>query len=159
MTHGEKVELLQHARATLFPIEWDEPFGLVMIESMACGTPVIATRCGAVSEVIEDGVQRHHRRPAGATCRRRSSSVDATRLPRVAATGTSRSSSRPSGWSADYIGAYERRSPAGKLGRLPTRPAPACASRFHVRPRDLPLAVPALGAPAAEPLDVLVDAG
>ena len=40
----------------MFPIEWDEPFGLVMIESMACGTPVIATRFGAVPEVIEDGV-------------------------------------------------------------------------------------------------------
>ena len=56
VTHREKVHLLQHARATLFPIEWDEPFGLVMIESMACGTPVIATRFGAVPEVIEDGV-------------------------------------------------------------------------------------------------------
>ena len=55
VTHGEKVELLQHARATLFPIEWEEPFGLVMIESMACGTPVIATRWGAVPEVIEHG--------------------------------------------------------------------------------------------------------
>jgi glycosyltransferase involved in cell wall biosynthesis len=56
VSHGTKVELLQHARATLFPIEWEEPFGLVMIESMACGTPVIATRHGAVPEVIEHGV-------------------------------------------------------------------------------------------------------
>jgi glycosyltransferase involved in cell wall biosynthesis len=55
VSHGEKVELLQHARATLFPIEWEEPFGLVMIESMACGTPVIATARGAVPEVIEHG--------------------------------------------------------------------------------------------------------
>jgi glycosyltransferase involved in cell wall biosynthesis len=56
VNHGEKVELLQNARVTLFPIEWEEPFGLVMIESMACGTPVIATRYGAVPEVIEHGV-------------------------------------------------------------------------------------------------------
>jgi glycosyltransferase involved in cell wall biosynthesis len=55
VSHAEKVELLQNARATLFPIRWEEPFGLVMIESMACGTPVIATRRGAVPEVIEHG--------------------------------------------------------------------------------------------------------
>src|SRR5262245_27149588 len=55
VNHGTKVELLQNARCTLFPIDWEEPFGLVMIESMACGTPVIATRRGAVPEVIEDG--------------------------------------------------------------------------------------------------------
>ena len=55
VTHGQKVELLQDARATLFPIEWEEPFGLVMVESMACGTPVIATSYGAVPEVIEHG--------------------------------------------------------------------------------------------------------
>ena len=55
VSHGEKVELLQDARATLFPVDWEEPFGLVMIESMACGTPVIATRRGSVPEVIEHG--------------------------------------------------------------------------------------------------------
>jgi glycosyltransferase involved in cell wall biosynthesis len=54
-THALKVDLLQNARATLFPIDWEEPFGLVMIESMACGTPVIATRRGAVPEVVAHG--------------------------------------------------------------------------------------------------------
>lgn len=53
--HEEKVELLRNARVTLFPIEWEEPFGLVMIESLACGTPVIATRRGSVPEVLEHG--------------------------------------------------------------------------------------------------------
>lgn len=51
-----KNELLGHARAMLFPIQWDEPFGLVMLESMACGTPVLALPGGSVPEVIEDGV-------------------------------------------------------------------------------------------------------
>jgi glycosyltransferase involved in cell wall biosynthesis len=55
VNHGEKVELLQNARVTLFPIEWEEPFGLVPIESMACGTPVLATRFGAVPEVMAEG--------------------------------------------------------------------------------------------------------
>src|SRR6202043_1437770 len=50
-----KNELLSRARALLFPIEWDEPFGLVMIESMACGTPVLALACGSVPEVVCDG--------------------------------------------------------------------------------------------------------
>jgi glycosyltransferase involved in cell wall biosynthesis len=51
-----KNELLRHSRALLFPIEWDEPFGLVMIEAMACGTPVLALPGGAVEEVVLDGV-------------------------------------------------------------------------------------------------------
>lgn len=51
----EKSDFLGKALALLFPIDWPEPFGLVMIESMACGTPVIARRCGSVPEVMEDG--------------------------------------------------------------------------------------------------------
>ncbi len=50
-----KVELYRRAKCTLFPIHWPEPFGLVMIESLAAGTPVIAFRQGSVPEVIEDG--------------------------------------------------------------------------------------------------------
>jgi glycosyltransferase involved in cell wall biosynthesis len=52
----QKTQFLGDARALLFPIDWPEPFGLSMIEAMACGTPVLAFRKGAVSEVIDDGV-------------------------------------------------------------------------------------------------------
>jgi glycosyltransferase involved in cell wall biosynthesis len=51
-----KNELLGNAKAMLFPIQWDEPFGLVMIEAMACGTPVLAFPGGSVPEIVKDGV-------------------------------------------------------------------------------------------------------
>jgi glycosyltransferase involved in cell wall biosynthesis len=53
---ADKGDFLGNALALLFPIDWPEPFGLVMIEAMACGTPVVAWNCGSVPEVLEDGV-------------------------------------------------------------------------------------------------------
>jgi glycosyltransferase involved in cell wall biosynthesis len=52
----QKIEFLGNAAALLFPIAWDEPFGLAMIEAMACGTPVVALRRGSVPEVLDDGI-------------------------------------------------------------------------------------------------------
>ncbi|HEX4617171.1 MAG TPA: glycosyltransferase, partial [Stellaceae bacterium] len=52
----QKSDFLGNAAGLLFPIAWREPFGLSMIEAMACGTPVIALRNGSVPEVIDDGV-------------------------------------------------------------------------------------------------------
>lgn len=54
--HERKVDLLGRARAMVFPIQWPEPFGLVMVESMACGTPVVACPAGAAVELVDEGV-------------------------------------------------------------------------------------------------------
>ena len=104
VTHGEKVELLQDARATLFPIEWEEPFGLVMVESMACGTPVIATRYGAVPEVIEDGVSGIIVDDARdmATALERADDLDPLEIRRV-----SEERFAPERMVGDYLAAYE----------------------------------------------------
>jgi glycosyltransferase involved in cell wall biosynthesis len=53
--HDEKVRLLHGARALLFPIDWEEPGAVVLLEAMACGTPVVATRRGCVPEMVVDG--------------------------------------------------------------------------------------------------------
>jgi glycosyltransferase involved in cell wall biosynthesis len=99
-----KNELLSGARALLFPIEWEEPFGLVMIEAMACGTPVLAFEGGAVAEIIRDGVN-------GWICR-----DVAEMAARAAAPGISQESCRA--WVSNhfsrermvdrYVGVYQR---------------------------------------------------
>ena len=58
----EKVELLGHSKAMLFPVQWDEPFGLVMIEAMASGTPVLAMPGGSVGEIVKEGVSGYVRK-------------------------------------------------------------------------------------------------
>jgi glycosyltransferase involved in cell wall biosynthesis len=65
----DKNEFLGRAAAVLFPIDWPEPFGLIMIESLACGTPVIAWPQGSVPEIIEDGVSGFLCRDIGAAVR------------------------------------------------------------------------------------------
>lgn len=72
----QKAELLGGALALLFPIDWPEPFGLVMIEAMACGTPVVAFPGGSVDEVVVDGV-------TGFVCRSRTIDEMVTALRRV----------------------------------------------------------------------------
>jgi glycosyltransferase involved in cell wall biosynthesis len=56
INEDQKAKFLGDAQALLFPIDWPEPFGLCMIEAMACGTPVLAFRCGSVPEIIDDGL-------------------------------------------------------------------------------------------------------
>ncbi len=76
---AEKSEFLSGAIALLLPIEWPEPFGLVMIEAMACGTPVVAFKSGSVPEIVEDGLTGYiveNESAAGAAIER------AARLPR-----------------------------------------------------------------------------
>jgi glycosyltransferase involved in cell wall biosynthesis len=55
VSDDRKFEFLGGATALLFPVDWPEPFGIVMIEAMACGTPTVARRCGSVPEVLQDG--------------------------------------------------------------------------------------------------------
>lgn len=77
--HGERGDLLASAAALVFPIQADEPFGLVMVEAMACGTPVLALRRGAVAEIVEDGLTGYCESDVTALSRRVSDAVSLDR--------------------------------------------------------------------------------
>jgi hypothetical protein len=107
--HAGKVALLGGARALLFPIQWEEPFGLVMIEAMACGTPVAALERGAVREVIENDL-------TGVMFPSLDAPVDG--LPRVLALDRARVRSRVERFGVDrmvdeYVTAYRHLVAAG----------------------------------------------
>jgi glycosyltransferase involved in cell wall biosynthesis len=102
---SQKSEFLSGARALLFPIDWPEPFGLVMIEAMACGCPVIAYRRGSVPEVVEDGVTGYvvgSEKEAVAACERVGSLDRALVRRRFEQRWTSGRMAR------DYLALYER---------------------------------------------------
>ncbi len=111
----EKRELLQHARALLFPIDWPEPFGLVMIEAFACGTPVIAYPRGAVPEIMEDGI-------TGFVVTNQEEAVRAakkvTSIDRLACRKVFERRFTASHMAQNYLGAYWRMSSGQSTGEL-----------------------------------------
>jgi glycosyltransferase involved in cell wall biosynthesis len=128
-----KNELLGHSTALLFPIQWDEPFGLVMIEAMACGTPVLALPGGAVAEVVRPGV-------SGWICRDADELVRRARDPRIEPSSCRHYVERH--FSLDLmVERYERvyrmaatmASAGRRRGRSPARFSPASVDAWEVR--------------------------
>ena len=106
-----KRELYAHARALLLPIRWREPFGLVMVESLACGTPVIAFREGSAPEVVQDGetgfiVDDEH---AMARAVGRLGEIDPAACPALPASGASASLGSSRGYEEVYRSAIDGR--------------------------------------------------
>lgn len=100
-----KVSLLAGARATLFPVQWEEPFGLVMIESMLVGTPVVALARGAAPEVIDEGVTGFLARDEAEM---RARLADAVRIDRDACWRRARERFSSARMARDYERIYER---------------------------------------------------
>jgi glycosyltransferase involved in cell wall biosynthesis len=110
---AQKADFLGNARALLFPIDWPEPFGLVMIEAMACGTPVVAIRGGSVDEVLDHGV-------TGFVVDDLESAIDATKcvhtLDRTVCRRTFERRFTVTRMAKDYLALYNQRVCAGAAG-------------------------------------------
>ncbi|MBS1119453.1 MAG: glycosyl transferase [Deltaproteobacteria bacterium] len=125
----DKQAFLGDASALLFPIDWPEPFGMVMIEALACGTPVIAFRRGSVPEVIDDGI-------SGFICEDADEAVRAIeRLPELSrARCRERFETRftSTRMALDYLDIYRRQLEQTHEGREPAGPAGLLDPRHHV---------------------------
>lgn len=133
VSHEPKVQLLRGARALLFPVEWEEPFGLVMIESMLVGTPVIAFDRGSVPEVVEEGVTGFVVRDA-AQMADRLRTLDAFDRKRCRERAQERWSSMR--MARDYVRVYE--SVIRNRQRIPQRMWGVGAAEGAPRPSKLP---------------------
>jgi glycosyltransferase involved in cell wall biosynthesis len=103
--YGEKKEFLANAMALLFPVQWPEPFGIAMIEAMACGTPVIAYPRGSVPEVMRDGISGYVvRNPQEAA----EAIVGIEQLDRRLVRNYFEDNFTSSRMAADYLGIYRR---------------------------------------------------
>jgi glycosyltransferase involved in cell wall biosynthesis len=105
LDHGDKYELLGNAVVLLNPLQWPEPFGLVMIEALACGTPVVASSDGSVPEIVTDGVTGFIREdtPSVAEALRQ-----VTTLSRAACRESAETSFSTTRMVADHVELYER---------------------------------------------------
>ena len=128
---AEKSDFLGNASALLFPIDWPEPFGLVMIEAMACGTPVIAFPGGSVREVIDPGVTGFIVESVEAAV----ATIDAaTRLDRARCRATFEARFSARRMASDYVALYEE-----VVARVTQRAVPVLSSR-SAPARPLPAA-------------------
>ncbi|HET7521491.1 MAG TPA: glycosyltransferase, partial [Candidatus Limnocylindria bacterium] len=138
-----KAEFLCGASALLFPINWPEPFGLVMIEAAACGTPVLAFRSGSVPEVIEDGVSGVIVEDVEAAVRALPKVVE---LPREGVRDAVRRRFNVERMAADYVQLYRRLIAERKTGesgddrrRQPTAPVGPGVADWEAASESKPL--------------------
>jgi glycosyltransferase involved in cell wall biosynthesis len=126
---AQKSEFLGGASALLFPIDWPEPFGLVMIEALACGTPVVAFRGGSVPEVLDDGV-------TGFVVDNMADAIEATRgvhrLSRHQCRATFERRFTVERMAADYIEVYQK-AIVERAGRTPLLPLRSFVGRKEPR--------------------------